>query len=105
VAEVVNFSGRLFVPNDQVTKAVVSLAIEKSLLHSGEAELKFVARKLYDEYKCYFSDCYKHPEYLRAVLKSTTGSSYHEIIDLIKHDLADLEYKKEIADFVEKLSK
>ena len=102
MAEVVKSSGRLFVPNDQVTRAVVSLAIEKSLLHSGEAELKFVARKLYDEYKCYFSDCYKHPEYLKAILKST-GSSYHEIIDLIKHDLADLEYKKEISDFVEKL--
>lgn len=101
--EVVKFSRRQLLTNDQVKRAIISLAIEKSLLHTGETELEFVARKLYDDYKCYFSDCYKHPEYLKAVLKSMTGSSYYKIIDLIKQDLIELMDQKDISNFVEKL--
>ena len=49
-------------------KALVSIAIEKSLLKVGNPVYDLVITKLKEKYDCYLPDCYDHPEYLSEIL-------------------------------------
>ena len=90
--------------NGDIKKALVSLAIEKALLEISNATLEKVGNKLYADYKCYFSDCYAHPEYLSIILKDLFGKSYTKIVESIKMQLGEAVLQKPIEEFLIKLS-
>jgi hypothetical protein len=72
-----------------IMKALVALAIDKTLLSIGKPVLDKVTNELYKKYQCYLPDCYDHPEYLEDILKSVFGSSYHTIVHAITVELQD----------------
>jgi hypothetical protein len=55
----------MFPDTNKVKKALVSLALEESLLEIGGSKLLYdVFRILYEKFQSYLPDCYDHPEYL-----------------------------------------
>jgi hypothetical protein len=90
----------VMVQDDTVKKALVGLAIEKTLLDISEPALDQVARKLETEYSCYIFDCYNNPEILHRVLKEIYGNSYKTIVDSIKKNLEEFAYQGPIGRFL-----
>jgi hypothetical protein len=88
----------------EAKKALVVLAIEKTLLEVGRTTYDEVLGKLYENYDCYLSDCYDHPEYLSSVLKELYGQSSHAIIKSIQNYLAQASIQDDIAKFIMKIS-
>ena len=91
----------MFEASDEVIrKALVALAIERTLLEMGDPVLEEVSRRLVKEYKCYIPDCHEHPEYLKKVLKDLYGASYTTILESIRGKLDEFIHKKSIAEFL-----
>ena len=65
--------------DEEITKALTSLAIQTSISSKGNESLKKFEKKLFDKYACYFSDCLEHPEYLM----STIHESYADSDDIL----------------------
>ncbi len=84
-------------------KALVTLAIEKTLLDIGKPVYEKVADSLYKKYHCYIPDCFEKPEYLKAVLKELYGESYNEIINSIEQELKEVIENKKIEKFLQVL--
>lgn len=76
-------------------------AIEKTLLDLGKPTYDKVIDMLKNEYHCYLTDCYKHPEYLNAVLKKLSDDSHVAIVVSITNELKEFLYKEPIRRFVE----
>jgi len=91
--------------SDLITKALVSLAIEKALIDVGVPTYDQVIHQLHKKFHCYLPDCYEHPEYLKEVLSELYGDSSRVIIDSIMKDLEEFSYKKQIEKFLQVLSK
>lgn len=72
-----------------IMKALTSLAIQKVLKDISEPAFEKVSKRLQKEYKCYIPDCYDHPEYLEAALKSIFGNAYTAIVDQIRMELLE----------------
>lgn len=88
-----------------VSKALVSLAMEQSLIQvGGSIVLDVVSDKIFEKYQCHIPDCYEHPEYLNSVLVNMPISTHHTIVKLIRNQLEEFSYKKEIQYFLEKLN-
>ena len=92
------------VTNGEVKRALVGLAIEKTLLEIGKATSEEVGKMLYSRYQAYFPDCYEHPEFLNAVLKELYGKSFTTIVDSIRKQLGESASQKPIAEFLVKIS-
>lgn len=88
----------------EARKALVVLAIEKTLLEVGKPTYYEVLGKLNEDYHCYLSDCYENPEYLSRVLKELYGQSRLAIIASIKKHLAEMSTQEDIANFIIKIS-
>ena len=88
----------------EARKALVVLAIEKTLLEVGRPTYDEVLGKLHEDYHCYLSDCYENPEYLSSVLKELYGQSRLAIIASIKKYLAEMSTQEDIANFIIKIS-
>ena len=86
--------------NNQVKKALVSLAIETTLFDIGRPTYDEVSHKLFKDYNCYLPDCYEHPEYLKIILKDLYGKSSTVIIESIKKHLEEFEAQKGIENFI-----
>jgi len=86
-----------------VDKALVALAIEKTLFDFGNPVYEKVTDRLYKKYNCYIPDCFEKPEYLKAVLKELYGESYHEIINSVRQELGEFAYKKKMDTFIQVL--
>lgn len=71
-------------------RALIAFTVEKALLEIGKPILDKVAGRLYEEYRCYFADCYEHPDYLNDVLRDVFGSSHYTIAQSIKAELAEV---------------
>ena len=84
----------------QIKKALVSFAIEKSLLEMGEPVFQKVTKTLMDDYNCYIPDCYEHPEYLKRVLGDIYGNAHQSIINSIKRDLAEFSAQGPVQKFI-----
>ena len=84
-------------------KALVVLAIEKALLEIGKPTYDEVLGKLAQDYNCYLSDCYEHPEYLSRVLKDLYGQSRMAIIKSIEKFLVEMKEYKDIQNFIIKM--
>ncbi len=88
-----------------VSKALVILAMEKSFVQvGGSIVLDVVSGKIFEKYQCHIPDCYEHPEYLNSVLVNMPISTHHTIVRLIRNQLTEFSYKKEIRYFLEKLN-
>jgi hypothetical protein len=91
--------------NDHVIrKALVALAIERTLLDMGMPVFEEVTSRLFHNYRCYIPDCHDHPEYLKKVLRDIYGNAHSTIVESIKEKLEEFIYKKSIAEFVSVIS-
>lgn len=91
------------ISNTQIKKALVSLAIEETLLEMGNATLEEVGHRLYAKYHSYFTDCLEHPEYLNSILKEIFGNSYICTVESIKKHLEEFANQKPIDEFLVKI--
>ena len=89
---------------DQIKNALVTLAIEQTLLEIGPPALEKVSNKLFEEYHCYMLDCYTKPEYLNKVLKDLFGNSHTVIVQSIRKRLEQLASQDPIRSFLARLS-
>ncbi|CUR52315.1 conserved protein of unknown function [Nitrosotalea devaniterrae] len=89
---------------NEARKALVVLAIEKTLLEVGKATYDEVLGKLYEDYGCYLADCYEKPEYLAHVLEELYGPNHVIIIESIKKYLAETGAQEDISQFIIKIS-
>lgn len=87
--------------NEDIEMALVSLAIEKSLLDVGKALYDKVRGILKRDYDCYLPECYEHPEYLSEILKILDGNDSQGIIKTINEQLEEFSYHKSIARVLE----
>lgn len=83
-----------------VHKALVALAIETVLFDIGKPAHDEVIGKLVKDYKCYFPDCYDHPEYLKKILHDIYGNCAPTIIERIRKHLEGFETQKGIDTFI-----
>jgi len=90
--------------NGEISKALVTLAVEKTLLNMGKPVLDEVQHRLFANYKSYIPDCYEHPEYLKNVLKELYGNCYNNIVQSIKKNLEEFITKKPIEHFLAVIS-
>ncbi|HSD05190.1 MAG TPA: hypothetical protein VLB45_05495 [Nitrosopumilaceae archaeon] len=90
--------------NGEIKKALVSLAVESTLLDMGRPVLEEVERSLYQNYRCYIPDCYEHPEYLKNVLHDLYGASHSNIVKIIQKSLEEFSYQKPIENFLKIIS-
>ena len=73
--------------------------IELVLMQRGNTKYNLIVAKLNSLYDITIRDCYKHPEYLRTVLKEVSKEDYNSTMDDIKLHLGDLVNEKDIANF------
>ena len=85
---------------EQLRKAIVSLAIEKTLLGIGKPVYEKTIKQLSKEYGVYLPECYDHPEYLNRVLKKIFGNAHTSIVDAIKKELDEHIAEKSIETFL-----
>jgi hypothetical protein len=87
--------------NKDVYGILTMWAIEKTLLDLGKPTYDKVIDMLKEEYHCNLTDCYKHPEYLNAILKKLPDDSSVAIVVSITNELKEFLYKEPIRRFVE----
>ncbi len=87
-----------------VRKALVTLAIETILLRIGKPAYDEIIGRLYSDYKCYFPDCYEHPEYLKKILDDIYGKCSSTIVESIKKQLEGFETQNGIDTFIARIS-
>lgn len=80
-------------------RAALVSCIELVLMRRGNADYNLVVAKLGAHYSCTLRDCYRHPDYLRTVLREVYGKDYQSIMDEIKSHLDELATVDEIGDF------
>jgi len=90
--------------NGEISKALLTLAIEETLTNMGKPVLDEVARRLFTNYKCYIPDCHEHPEYLKNVLKELYGNCYNTVVESIMKNLGEFTTKKSITNFLTVIS-
>lgn len=85
---------------DLMRRALVTLAINQSLLQMGKPELNKVVESLKKSYSCQITDCYDKPQYLKKVLKDLYGESYNDIQGSIEQKLSDFAYLDKLKEFL-----
>ena len=95
----------IYVNQEQIGKALVTLATQKALVDIGKPTYDKVVEMLYSKYHCYLSDCYEHPEYLKQILEELFGSSHKVIIYAIQQTLKEFSGQEQIARFLQLISK
>lgn len=89
----------------EIKKALVGLAIEKSLLEFSDTVLEVVSERLQDDFKIFIPDSYEHPEYLNHVLKDLFGGASVIITNSIQKHLDDFSDNKSIKEFLIQIKK
>jgi len=89
---------------NQLRKAMISLAVEKVLREISQPIYEKAIKQLSKDYDCYLPECYEHPEYLNKVLKKIFGNAYTTIVDAIKNELNEYITEKPIQVFVTAIS-
>ena len=92
------------IDQEQLRKALVSLAIEKVLRGIGQPVYEKTIKQLSKDFNCYLPECYEHPEYLNKVLKKIFGNAHITIVDAIKNELNEHITEKPIEVFVTTIS-
>ena len=94
----------MFEDDYKIRKALVTLAIEKSLLDVGKPLYDKVTESLRKEYSCYLPDCYEHPEYLKQILEKLYGKAHNKIVIAIQKNLEEFSYVAPIKEFLKIIS-
>ena len=81
------FKQRIEAQMPNVRKAMVILAIEKTLLDFSEPTFDLVIRRLEEKYHCYLCDCCENPIYLQNVLQELFGNVSKIIIETMGENL------------------
>ena len=81
-------------------QALVTIAVEKSLLKVGKPVYDLVLSRLKEKYDCYLPDCYEHPEYLGEILRGLYGNSHKIIVESINSELMEFSNYDGIASFL-----
>jgi hypothetical protein len=87
--------------NNQVHKALVTLAVEQTLTQMGTPVLEKVCSKLFQEHHCYLPDCYEDPTCLNKVLKEIFGPSYVVVVESIGNHLKENLMQNSVKRFLE----
>ncbi len=96
----------MFPDAGKVRKALVSLALEESLLEIGGSKLLHeVFRNLYEKFQCYLPDCFEHPDYLRGIFAELDSGTVDVFLESIDEKLEEYAYQKPIGEFLAKISK
>jgi len=90
--------------SSEARKALVALAIEKTLLDIGKTAYDKVGNMLYSRYQVYFPDCYEHPEFLNTILKELYGKSFTMIVESIRKELGEIASQEPVKEFLIKIS-
>ncbi len=94
----------LMLAKDQMKVALVTYAVEQSLLEKGGSEtLQSVISILEKKYNAKIEDCYEHPDYLHDVIEELYSDSAKEIAKSIKSKLEEFEYQDPIAHFMKEI--
>lgn len=91
------------VNNHRIEKALVGLAIERTLLQMGKPVFDKVESQFREKYQCSIIDCYDHPQYLNEVLREVFGKSYSDITKNIEEFLKEFRYEYPVEMFIEKM--
>jgi hypothetical protein len=91
--------------HDTINKNLVSFVIERVLLDINDNTHALVKKRLMDDYKISFVDCYWHPEYLSKILKDIFGDSYVTIVDNIGTMLQKHSTDSKVEKFIKILNK
>jgi len=86
-------------------KALLTFAVESTLLKIGKPEYEKVVSKLENEYNCYIPDCHENPEFLKRVLQDIYGNSYDAILDKIRAELGEFASQRYFEDFLQELKR
>lgn len=81
-------------------KALISFTITQALLKMGPSATNEVGSRLYSKYKCYFSDCLEHPEYLSDILTQIFGTGARAVTDSIRQSLEEFKDQRAISGFL-----
>lgn len=92
------------IKDEVIRRALVTLAIERTLIDMGKPVFDEVTSRLFHNYHCYIPDCYDHPEYLKKILKDIYGNAHSTIVESIKEKLEEFFHNKPIAEFVSAIS-
>ncbi|HET6458506.1 MAG TPA: hypothetical protein VFG24_06475 [Nitrosopumilaceae archaeon] len=84
---------------DNMQKALVTLAIEQALIQFDNASYEIVINKLLTDFDCHLLDCYQNPQYLKKTLVELYGDSYKVLVELIKENLGEFLTRKGISKF------
>ncbi len=96
----------MFPDSNKVKKALVSLALEESLLEIGGSKLLHeVFRILYEKFHCYLPDCYDNPQYLRSIFAELDNETCDAFFESLNEKLVEYAYQKPIGEFLVKISK
>ncbi len=96
----------MFPDTNKVKKALVSLALEESLLEIGGSKLLHdVFRILYEKFQSYLPDCYDLPEYLRGIFAELNSGTCDVFLESLDEKLEEYAYQKPIDEFLVKISK
>ena len=91
--------------DNQLSKDIVAISVEKTLLEMGKPILEEVYSRLQSDYNCTFLDCLENPEYLTRILKNLYGNSYDLIINSIMKNLEKYIPDEKISIFIENVKK
>jgi len=90
--------------HDNINKALVTLAIEETLLGIGKGTYNKVIEQLGKTYNCYLPECYEHPQYINAILKDLYGNSHYKIVESIGKKLEEFSYRVPVKKFLQALN-
>ncbi|HEV2193380.1 MAG TPA: hypothetical protein VGR54_07180 [Nitrosopumilaceae archaeon] len=81
-------------------RALVIVAIEKTLLDTSRFTYDQVQDMLYYKYHCYFANCVDHPEYLIDILREVLGNSFVNVVKSIHNNLEEFAYQQPVSEFL-----
>ena len=93
------------VTHSKEKEALVSFTISSILDKMSQSATNEVGSRLYAKHHCYFSDCLKHPEYLREVLTEIFGNGAKIVMNEIRQNLEEFDDQHPISHFLAVLSK
>ena len=90
----------MLAPNN-LDKGLVCLAIEKTLRDISKPTYEKVLCMLNEDYHCYLTDCYEHPEYLANVLKKLFGNAHLTLVKSINDELEQFTHREPVERFLQ----
>jgi len=91
--------------DENVEKAVMKYAVEKSLFDLKKDALDEVTKNLKNNFNCILPDCLEKPEYLKKTLDELYPDSSDMIIVGIKQKLADFAHHPNVKKFMDGLER